>query len=236
MFSKLIDLPSYIALKIGLSLRHLQIDNFELILVILVLICLVSTIIYKINKNKLDENHPVIKVTAFFNGFTYVILFVLILRSVFFVPFKVSESDLIPEITSNSHVVVNRISLGLRLPLTARLIAFRQPERFEIIQVRWLYDIDGQKGISQFFGRVIGFAGDTIVLEANSTKATITSINGEKTKYHFTRNGPISRKKIEFVVPENKVFVMANSYDVLELQDPTFNDVKEIVGVVGFVF
>jgi len=217
MFSKISDLLTYLALKISFNFKHFQIDNFELVLTFLFMICVGSTVYYKLRVKKLTQEHSTIKITSFFKDFTYVILFVLILRSVFYVPFNVTESDLDPEISNNSYVIVDRISLGIRLPLTSMLINFRDVDRFEIVKVRSLINEDGKNRIRHVFGRVIGVGGDKIVFEPNSLTATIHSSKGEILTYQFKASSAISDKRIEIIVPQLTIpnLITAASMDPL---------------------
>jgi signal peptidase I len=158
------------------------------------------------------------------------ILLALFIRTFVIQAFKIPSGSMKPTLIIGDHLLVNKFSYGIRIPLIDRfLIQFNKPKRGDIIVFKWPKDES-----KDFIKRVIGIEGDVIEI-----KNDILYINGEKVvteyiaKYNDNDISEADRYE-EFLVgtkhyildqyvnyedfgpvtvPENTVFVMGDNRD-----------------------
>lgn len=91
-------------------------------------------------------------------SFFPVLLFVLIIRSFLFQPFRVPTGSLEPTVIPGDFLVVNMFDYGLRLPVWHnKILKVGEPKRGDIMLFRWPVDEH-----LDFVKRVIGLPGDRI--------------------------------------------------------------------------
>jgi signal peptidase I len=158
------------------------------------------------------------------------ILLALFIRTFVIQAFKIPSGSMKPTLIIGDHLLVNKFSYGIRIPLIDRfLIQFNKPKRGNIIVFKWPKDES-----KDFIKRVIGIEGDVIEI-----KNDILYVNGEKVvteyiaKYNDNDISEADRYE-EFLggakhyildqyvkyedfgpvtVPENTVFVMGDNRD-----------------------
>ncbi len=158
------------------------------------------------------------------------ILLALFIRTFVIQAFKIPSGSMKPTLIIGDHLLVNKFSYGIRIPLIDRfLIQFNKPKRGDIIVFKWPKDES-----KDFIKRVIGIEGDVIEI-----KNDILYVNGEKVvteyiaKYNDNDISEADRYE-EFLggtkhyildqyvkyedfgpvtVPENTVFVMGDNRD-----------------------
>lgn len=158
------------------------------------------------------------------------ILLALFIRTFVIQAFKIPSGSMKPTLIIGDHLLVNKFSYGIRIPLIDRfLIQFNKPKRGDILVFKWPKDES-----KDFIKRVIGIEGDVIEI-----KNDILYINGEKVvteyiaKYNDNDISEADRYE-EFLggtkhyildqyvkyedfgpvtVPENTVFVMGDNRD-----------------------
>ncbi|MGO3892001.1 MAG: signal peptidase I [Paenalcaligenes sp.] len=104
-------------------------------------------------------------------SFFPVILFVFILRSFIFEPFRIPSGSMLPTLQNGDFILVNKYEYGIRLPvLNTKIIDTGSPERGDVLVFRYPVqpDID-------YIKRVVGLPGDVVeyrdkVLYINGTK------------------------------------------------------------------
>lgn len=80
------------------------------------------------------------------------------IRSFLFEPFKIPSGSMIPTLVVGDYIVVNKLSYGVRLPITGTLLVeLGAPQRGDVVVFRYPDDpsID-------FIKRVVGIPGDTV--------------------------------------------------------------------------
>ncbi len=98
-------------------------------------------------------------IVEYAKSFFPLILFILVLRSFLFEPFKIPSGSMKPTLEIGDFVLVNKFSYGIRLPVTnQKIFSISDPERGDVFVFRFPLDprID-------YIKRVIGLPGDTIV-------------------------------------------------------------------------
>lgn len=141
------------------------------------------------------------------------LLLALFIRTFIVQAFKIPSGSMIPTLAIGDHILVNKLSYGLRIPFLEKyLVDFGAPARGDVIV--FIYPEDRSK---DFIKRVIGIAGDNV--EVRSKKVFINGKAVEDPHGHFegydpqlggTVNGDNYGPK---TVPEGHVFVMGDNRD-----------------------
>ena len=160
-------------------------------------------------------------------SFFPVLLFVLVIRSFIFEPFRIPSGSMMPTLLEGDFIFVKKYSYGLRLPVTeTKVIETGNPERGDVIVFR----LPSDPSIN-YIKRVIGLPGDTVVYERHRL-----TINGEKVdltqsedaswnaplfvedldgRVHeiLVTNPEFSTRDNTYLVPEGHYFVMGDNRD-----------------------
>ena len=103
-------------------------------------------------------------------SFFPVLLFVLVIRSFVFEPFRIPSGSMMPTLLEGDFIFVKKYSYGLRLPVTeTKVIETGEPKRGDVVVFRLPQDPS-----VNYIKRVIGLPGDTVVYERHRL-----TINGE---------------------------------------------------------
>ena len=152
-----------------------MIVNLALILTVLTF---VSGIVIAIDKLvwKTSEEDSRVKPGAkhvlveYSRSFFPVLLFVLVVRSFIFEPFRIPSGSMMPTLLEGDFIFVKKYSYGLRLPVTeTKFIETGEPQRGDVVVFRLPSDPS-----VNYIKRVVGLPGDTIVYERHRL-----TINGE---------------------------------------------------------
>ena len=109
-------------------------------------------------------------VVEYSRSFFPVLLFVLVIRSFVFEPFRIPSGSMMPTLLQGDYIFVKKYSYGLRLPvLETKIIETGMPERGDVVVFR----LPSQPSVN-YIKRVVGLPGDEIVY--NNHRLTI---NGE---------------------------------------------------------
>ncbi|MGY0398444.1 MAG: signal peptidase I [Ostreibacterium sp.] len=163
-------------------------ENFEIILIVLFLLSLVSYIVYRLTTyndikadlkaNKVDlskllkkerktlhnnivSNHLnsfLKKIIYFFADLFWVLLFVVVIRSFLYEPFIIPSGSMKPGLQIGDIILVNKYELGLRLPVTNDKITTGNPVKRGDVLV---FKYPNNPKIS-YIKRVIGLPGDKV--------------------------------------------------------------------------
>jgi signal peptidase I len=160
-------------------------------------------------------------------SFFPVLLFVLIIRSFVFEPFRIPSGSMMPTLLEGDFIFVKKFAYGLRLPVTeTKVIETGSPKRGDVIVFR----LPSEPSIN-YIKRVIGLPGDMIVYERQRL-----TINGETMKLEMDgdtsfdapvyiedldgrlhniliTNSQISMRDGTYRVPKGQYFVMGDNRD-----------------------
>ena len=124
------------------------------------------------------------KLFSFFNDpfLIIIVLGILIFRWAFFEPYVIPSGSMIPSLLIHDHIIVNKLSYGMRVPFTKKWIWNRAtPKRGDIVVFRPIYE---RKGMKFMVKRVVGLPGDKLYIDDNKQ----LWINGEVVQRTFLDN------------------------------------------------
>lgn len=165
------------------------------------------------------------------------VLLALFVRTFVVQAFKIPSGSMLPTLQIGDHLLVNKFSYGVKLPVTGTVLFSRPgPSRGDVVVFRFPRDRS-----LDYIKRVIGVAGDIVELRDKQV-----FVNGEKVSdpyAHFTSldimksaNGPRDNFG-PVTVPQGKVFVMGdnrdNSYDS---RFWGFVDMRDVLGKAFIIY
>ena len=107
-----------------------------------------------------DSNFK-LTIVEYSRSFFPVLLFVLIIRSFIFEPFRIPSGSMMPTLVQGDFIFVKKYAYGLRLPVTeAKVIETGAPKRGDVVVFR----LPSDPSIN-YIKRVVGLPGDEIVYE-----------------------------------------------------------------------
>lgn len=160
-------------------------------------------------------------------SFFPVLVFVLVIRSFVFEPFRIPSGSMKPTLVEGDFIFVKKYSYGLRLPVTeTKILDTGYPKRGDVIVFR----LPSDPSIN-YIKRVIGLPGDEVLLERQRL-----TINGEIVDLHANGetfdHAPVyvenldgrihqvllhdpgnSKRDGRYVIPEGQYFVMGDNRD-----------------------
>ncbi len=160
-------------------------------------------------------------------SFFPVLLFVLIIRSFVFEPFRIPSGSMMPTLLQGDFIFVKKYSYGLRLPVTeSKILEIGAPRRGDVIVFR----LPSDPSIN-YIKRVVGLPGDRIVYRRH--RLTINGVEidleqhpdatpmdprfveqlGERQHDILVVDPRNSRKDGEYMVSEGHYFVMGDNRD-----------------------
>jgi len=183
-------------------------------------------------ENKNDNNHINRKSTfrEYAEALAIAVLLALFIRTFVVQAFKIPSGSMKPTLIIGDHLLVNKFTYGIKIPLIDRfIIQLDKPKRGDIVVFK--YPKDESK---DFIKRVIGIEGDVVEIQSD-----ILYVNGEKidteyvSKYidedisgaeryeesfgeskHYILDQYINYEDFGPVtVPENSIFVMGDNRD-----------------------
>lgn len=140
--------------------------NLALILVVLTAITGVVVLADKLLGGKGDDATPAAgsasgmtaTIVEYSRSFFPVLLFVLVIRSFVFEPFRIPSGSMMPTLLQGDFIFVKKFSYGLRLPvLETKILETGEPERGDVVVFRLPDDTS-----INYIKRVVGLPGDVI--------------------------------------------------------------------------
>jgi signal peptidase I len=137
--------------------------NLALILTVLTLLSGVVVALDKFIWQKSDDggagSNFRLTMVEYSRSFFPVLLFVLIIRSFIFEPFRIPSGSMMPTLVQGDFIFVKKYAYGLRLPVTeAKIIETGEPKRGDVVVFRLPSDPS-----VNYIKRVVGLPGDEIV-------------------------------------------------------------------------
>lgn len=171
----------------------------------------------KVKETSVMESPATAKTKSTFREYAEAIIMALILalfiRTFIVQAFKIPSGSMIPTLLIGDHILVNKLSYGVRLPFLEKyLLDYAKPERGDVVV--FIFPEDESK---DFIKRVIAVAGDTV--EVRAKKVFINGKAVEDPHAHFAGYDPAAGgvgSGDDYgpkTVPENHVFVMGDNRD-----------------------
>lgn len=204
--------------------------NLALILTVLTLFTGVVVAIDKFLWSKADETAGASAarktLVEYSRSFFPVLLFVLIIRSFIFEPFRIPSGSMMPTLLKGDFIFVKKYAYGLRLPVTeSKILETGEPQRGDVIVFR----LPSDPSIN-YIKRVVGLPGDEIVYERHrltingiqmdldqSADATrempvfVEQLDGRE--HEILVMSPHSARDNTYMVPAGHYFVMGDNRD-----------------------
>lgn len=155
-------------------------------------------------------------------SFFPVLLFVLVIRSFIFEPFRIPSGSMMPTLLQGDYIFVKKYTYGLRLPvLESKIVEIGMPERGDVAVFRLPSDPN-----INFIKRVIGLPGDKlrydnhrltingeeVDLQVDAAPRFIENLDGREHAILITHPGNVSRDGT-YTVPEGHYFMMGDNRD-----------------------
>ena len=181
--------------------------NLALILTALTLITgavvAVNKFIWQRNENGGSESAARGTLVEYSRSFFPVLLFVLIIRSFVFEPFRIPSGSMMPTLLQGDFIFVTKYSYGLRLPVTEmKVIETGAPERGDVVVFR----LPSDPSIN-YIKRVVGLPGDEISYERHRLV-----INGEQVDLEQHPDAtPVEPRFVEQLGEREHEILIANS-------------------------
>ncbi|MBI2363614.1 MAG: signal peptidase I [Deltaproteobacteria bacterium] len=141
------------------------------------------------------------------------LLLALFIRTFIVQAFKIPSGSMIPTLQIGDHILVNKLSYGVRIPFLEHYLAsFQKAQRGDVVV--FIFPEDRSK---DFIKRVIGVAGDSV--EVRDKRIYINGKQVDDPHAHFEGDDPQALglpSRDGFgprVVPENHIFVMGDNRD-----------------------
>ncbi|MBT8091534.1 MAG: signal peptidase I [Gammaproteobacteria bacterium] len=207
--------------------------NLALILTVLTLftgvIAAADKLLWKTAEDDSRDAAPSVKRTLveYSRSFFPVLLFVLIIRSFIFEPFRIPSGSMMPTLLEGDFIFVKKFAYGLRLPVTeTKIIETGEPQRGDVVVFRLPSDPS-----VNYIKRIVGLPGDEIVyarqrLTINGEPMQLTRSEGDSFdalvfgedldgRMHdiLITNPKFSTRDGTYRVPEGQYFVMGDNRD-----------------------
>jgi signal peptidase I len=168
-------------------------------------------------------------VVEYSRSFFPVLLFVLVVRSFVFEPFRIPSGSMMPTLLQGDYIFVKKFAYGLRLPvLETKVVETGSPQRGDVVVFR----LPSDPGIN-YIKRVVGLPGDRIVYDGHrltingelvdlerdagtpehAGMAQFTETLGEREHSILIANPGYTMRDGVFEVPEGAYFMMGDNRD-----------------------
>jgi len=170
---------------------------------------------------------PQATLVEYSRSFFPVLIFVLVIRSFIFEPFRIPSGSMKPTLVVGDFIFVKKFSYGLRLPVTeTKIIETGQPQRGDVVVFR----LPSDPGIN-YIKRVVGLPGDEVIYERQ--RVTVNGVTMDLTqtdevydnapiyledldgRVHriLVHDGSHSKQDGVYVVPEGEFLMMGDNRD-----------------------
>lgn len=106
-------------------------------------------------------------------SFFPVILFVFVLRSFIFEPFRIPSGSMLPTLQSGDFILVNKYQYGIRIPvINKKVIPLSDPKAGDVLVFRYPVDTS-----IDYIKRVVGVPGDVVRYEGNQLYVNDKAVN-----------------------------------------------------------
>ncbi len=160
-------------------------------------------------------NPKLAEVISFTKSVVVIVVIVILIRGSLVEPFKIPSESMVPTLKITDHILVSKLSYGLRLPfVTDTLWQYSTPKRGDIVVFTRPDErqtpLEDESAIN-IIKRVVGLPGETV-----EVKGTTVLINGAVLNEPYARwidGGSPGGNFGPAVVPENSVLLLGDNRD-----------------------
>ncbi len=204
--------------------------NLALILTVLTLLTGIVVALEKFvwrTSQKKGASIGLLTLVEYSQSFFPVLLFVLVIRSFVFEPFRIPSGSMMPTLLKGDFIFVQKYAYGLRLPVTeTKIIETGAPKRGDVVVFR----LPSDPSIN-YIKRVVGLPGDVVVYRrhqltingevvefephphaSNSDTRYIEQLGAREHEIRINSESHV-RGDGEFEVPEDHYFMMGDNRD-----------------------
>ena len=189
----------------------------------------------KVILNSVEDNKSVVR--EYVEAIVVAVLLALFVRTFVVQAFKIPSGSMLPTLQIGDHLLVNKFSYGVRLPVIGTSLVHRQgPVRGDVVVFRYPRDRS-----LDYIKRVVAVGGDT--LEVRDKQLFVNGQQVVNPHAHFASPDILSATtgpRDNFgpvTVPEGKIFVMGdnrdNSYDS---RFWGFVDLRDVLGKAWIIY
>ncbi len=203
--------------------------NLALILVVLTTISGLVVLADRFMRKDEDTDAEPGLLVEYSRSFFPVLLFVLVIRSFVFEPFRIPSGSMMPTLLQGDFIFVEKYAYGLRLPvLETKIFETGEPERGDVVVFRLPDDPS-----VNYIKRVVGLPGDRIRLLGhqliiNGTEVPLSRDDenpvfegvprfleslGERDHSILIRRAGLTNANDEYVIPAGEYFMMGDNRD-----------------------
>jgi signal peptidase I len=179
------------------------------------------------------------EIVSLAKSITIFLCIALLLRASVVEAFKIPSSSMVSTLQEGDHILVNKLSYGLRLPFFKEtLLTYRQPLRDEIVVFTQPDDPstpDVDESDTNIIKRIIGLPGDKVEIVGRTVKVNDKPVSEEFAQYIYggvKDFGPV-------IVPPERVFLMGDNRDASKdsryWKDP-FLEISRIKGRAFIIY
>ncbi|MEM9404196.1 MAG: signal peptidase I [Pseudomonadota bacterium] len=215
--------------------------NFALILVVLTAVTGIVVLVDNLSKRNRDESpdiagQSVIEtgskpgiIVEYSRSFFPVLLFVLVIRSFIFEPFRIPSGSMMPTLLQGDYIFVKKFAYGLRLPvLETKIFETGEPERGDVVvfrlptepNVNYIKRVVGLPGdVIEYDGHRLTINGEQVALNRDAATpehggmAQFTELLGEREHAILIANPSYTMRDGVYEVPEGAYFMMGDNRD-----------------------
>ena len=154
------------------------------------------------------------EVLSFIKTILTIVVIVFVVRGTLIEPFKIPSGSMIPTLKIHDHILVSKLSYGLRLPfVTNSLFNWSTPKRGDVVVFTRPDEPGGNEDESSInlIKRVVGLPGETL-----EVRGTTLYINGKPLDEPYARWVESGRPDGNFgpqTIPENHVILLGDNRD-----------------------
>lgn len=201
---------------------------------VLTLLTALSGVVVGYDKWRIRKSEPeadlgfALKTTIEYSrSFFPVLLFVLVIRSFVFEPFRIPSGSMMPTLLQGDYIFVKKYSYGLRLPvIEKKIFQTGEPDRGDVVVFR----LPSEPNIN-YIKRVVGLPGDELVYERHrlTVNGELVAVTpdaadeslanqfieqlGERRHAILVTNPHNSMRDGRYTVPEGHYFMMGDNRD-----------------------